>query len=91
MERDRKALVELSTRDRDLILRHVILFFPGLRDKIKSKRARDGAVSLRLTLEELSDLTGCIAREANHTSNGKLEGELDPLFLYLDEIADELR
>ena len=79
------VIIRLSTYDRDLILDHVILFFPGLKEKIQSKQTRSGVVSLRVNREELSDLVGCIAREANHTSSKKLERELDSLFEYLEE------
>lgn len=91
MEKARTIRIRLSIHDRDLILHHVSLFHTGLKEKIKDKRARNGAISLEVNQEELSDLLGCIAREANHTSNRKLERELDPLFEYLEGIEYQLK
>jgi hypothetical protein len=91
MDRIRTVKITLSSYDRDLILHHVSLFHSGLKEKIKSKRARNGTISLQVNQDELSDLLGCIAREANHTSSKKLEGELDPLFEYLEGAEFELR
>lgn len=91
MDRARTIKIKLSIYDRDLILHHVSLFHPGLKEKIKSKRARNGAISLDINQDELSDLLGCIARESNHTSNRNLEQELDPLFEYLEGAEFELR
>jgi hypothetical protein len=78
--------IELSIDDRDLILQHVTLCYPGLKEKIQKKRSRNGMISLDVNKSELSDLIGCVAREANHTSNRKLERELDPLFEYLESV-----
>jgi hypothetical protein len=91
MDRERTVKIILSIGDRDLILHHVLLYNSDLKEKIRSKRARNGAISLQVNQEELSDLLGCIAREANHTSSKKLERELDPLFEYLEGVEFELK
>ena len=78
--------IELSVDDRNLIVQHVTIYYPGLKEKIEKKRSRYGIVSLEISKEELSELLGSIAREANHTSNRKLERELNPLFEYLDSV-----
>ena len=91
MNKVQTVIIRLSTYDRDLILNHILLFCPGLKEKIQSTRARSGAISLRVNQEELSDLIGCVAREANHTSNKNLERELDPLFEYLEGQESELK
>lgn len=91
MNRAQTVIVRLNTYDRDLILNHILLFVPGLKEKIQSRRARSGFISLRVNQEELSDLIGCVAREANYTSNKKLEMELDPLFEYLEGQDSELK
>ena len=76
--------IKLDVYDRGLILEHVPLYYPGLKEKIEKKRPRNGVVSLEISEAELSELLRCIAREANHTSSRKLENELDPLFEYLE-------
>lgn len=85
---DRKNLIkiEISVDDRNLILEHVPLHNPILRKKIEKKRSRNEMVSLEVTGKELSELLGCIAEEANHTSSKTLENELDPLFEYLESV-----
>ena len=84
MDNTKMIRIELSIDDRDLILQHVPLFYPGLKEKIGKKLARNRMISLEVSKSELSELIGCVAREANHTSNRKLERELDPLFEYLE-------
>jgi hypothetical protein len=86
-----KVKAELSTYDRDLILQHVMLMHSGLEDKILSKRARNGSIKVDLTKEELADLIGCVAREANHTANKNLENDLDELFGYLENLEFDFR
>lgn len=83
--------IKLSIEDRNLILEHVPLYYPGLKDKIEKKRPRNGMVSLELSEKELSELLGSVASEANHTSSRKLENELDPLFEYLESVEFQLK
>lgn len=90
MDKARTVKIILSASDKDLILHHVLLFHSGLKEKIRSKRVRNGVISLQVSQEELSDLLGCVAREANHTASKKLERELDPLFEYLEGVEFEL-
>jgi len=40
------------------------------------------------TLDELDDLLGCIAADANHTGNRRLEKELDSLYDRLQAIME---
>jgi hypothetical protein len=40
------------------------------------------------TLDELEDLLGCIAAEANHTPNRQYETELDSLYERLQEVLE---
>ena len=86
MDRKNAIKIKISIDDRVLILQHVPLYHPGLREKIEEKRSRNGTVSLEVSGEELSELLGCVAREANHTSSRKLENELDSLFEYLESV-----
>jgi hypothetical protein len=83
--------IQLSLDDRNLILEHVPLYYPGLREKLEKKRPQNGAISLEISEKELSELLGCVAREANHTSSRKLENELDPLFEYLESVEFQLK
>ena len=47
-----------------------------------------GRLSGKFTLDELDDLLGCIAAEANHTKSSKLERELDALYGRLQKLVD---
>ena len=50
-------------------------------------------IKVDLSLDEIEDIQGYIAAEANHTKNKKLEKELDRLFdklqVYLDTYDDQ--
>ena len=83
--------IKLSVEDRSLIIEHVPLYYPGLREKIEKKRPRNGMISLEINGKELSELLGCVAREANHTSSRELANELDPLFEYLESVEFQLK
>lgn len=87
----KKIRAELSVEDRNMILEHVSLFHPGLEEKLRKKRSRSGYVTIDLDKDELSDLLGCIAREANHTSKRWLEDALNPIFEYLESLEYEMR
>ena len=84
-----KIHVELSVDERELILEHVLLCSAGLKEKIRKKRSRHGHVTLELSREEVADLSGCIASEANHTSKKWLANELDPIFESLESLLYE--
>lgn len=85
------AKVELTVEERELILEHVMLFHSGLEEKLRKKRSRNGYVKLELNARELEDLIGCIASEANNTSNRWLEDELQEIFDRLEGVQYELR
>lgn len=91
--KDKKNMlkIKLDVYDRNLILEHVPLYYPGLKEKIEKKCPRNGVISLEISGTELSELLGCIAREANHTSSRKLENELDSLFKYLESVEFQLK
>lgn len=82
---------EFSIEDKNLILEHVSLFDPRLEEKLRKKRSRNGYIAIELTRDELSNLIGCIAREANHTSKRWLEDALDPIFEYLDSLEYKMK
>ncbi len=44
---------------------------------IHHSKLRDGIVSTRCTIDQLEDLSGCIAAEANHTKDKKLQKKLE--------------
>jgi hypothetical protein len=88
---DKIVQVELSVEERELILKYVMLFYPGLEEKLRKKRSRNGYVRLELKGKELDDLIGCIAREANETSDRWLENELQEIFERLEDVQYKIR
>lgn len=84
MVKAKTVKIELDVFQRDLILQHVCLCHLELEEKLKNKRPRNGYITLNVTKEELDDFIGCVAREANHTSNRSLENELDEIFGWLE-------
>jgi hypothetical protein len=84
-----KLPVKLTLRERDLILNETIC------DSDFAKFAIVDAEGIRLdlSLDDIEEIQGCIAAEANHTENSKLEKELDRLFdklqVYLDTYDDQ--
>lgn len=72
---DVKLIEGLTLFDRDYI------------DRLTS--SPDSTVMLGyFTLDELDDLLGCVAADANHTENRRLEKQLDSLFARLRAIME---
>ena len=71
-----KLPVRLSLRERDLI-REETFFDPHFAKQIEP----DGkGISLELTLDDIEEIQGYVAAEANHCEDPKLQKELDHLF-----------
>jgi hypothetical protein len=64
--------IKLTTAERDLILEHT---FAGndLTDRIKLAELKGKHILASYTLEDLDELVGFIAAEANHSEDRKLE------------------
>jgi hypothetical protein len=78
--------VKLRPRDRELI-EELTFVDPDYSSRLDSM---SGSADLlgHFTLDELEDLLGCIAADANHTRNRRLESELDSLFERLQAIME---
>lgn len=82
IEPDQPVEVSFSPRERDLILEHT--FADGeLTDRLRVVEVKGTKFVAKYTLEDLDELLGYIAAEANHTPNKKLQKELDALFARL--------
>jgi hypothetical protein len=81
-----KVPLELTERERDLIMKHT---FAGsdLTDRLRVVPGPGRRSSYRFTLDDLDELAGYVAAEANHAKVKKLEKELRRLY---DRIADIL-
>lgn len=81
---DEKIPVKLSLHERDLI-RKCTGYDP---DFARDAVVKGKAVQVHLSLDELDDLIGYTAAEANHSDNQKLQRELDDLCDKLEKILD---
>jgi hypothetical protein len=89
MKKDADSIeIKLTPTERDLILEHT---FAGndLTDRIKLALLKGKHISAGYTLEELDELVGFIAAEANHSEDRKLERQLDRLFEKLSRVIED--
>jgi len=84
-----KLPVKLTIRERDLILDETFCDTRLLKIAVVVGKG----IKLERSLDDIEDVQGFIAAEANHTKNRKLEKELDKLFdklqVYLDSYDDQ--
>jgi len=84
-----KLPVKLTLRERDLV-RKETFFDP---DFAKFAAVDGKGLRVDLSLDDIEEVQGYIAAEANHTENKKLQKELDRLFdklqVYLDTYDDQ--
>ena len=71
--------VLFTLAERDLIVEHT-LAGPDLTDRLQVAPVKGARVAVKYTLEDLDELLGYIAAEANHTENAKLEKRLDKMW-----------
>ena len=79
-----KLPVKLTLRERDLI-RNGTFFDP---DFGKGAVIDGKNITVDLSFDEIEEVQGYVAAEANHTDNGKLQRELDRLFDKLQVLLD---
>jgi hypothetical protein len=84
-----KLPVKLTLRERDLI-RDETFCEP---DFAKFSVVEGKGITVNMSLDDIEEVQGYIAAEANHTGNRKLQKELDRLFgklqVYLDTYDDQ--
>ena len=81
---DQKVAVNFADRERALVIDHT---FAGIEliEPLEAARAKAGKYVVRYTLDEVEELLGYVAAEANHATNKKLKKELDALFARLQD------
>jgi len=84
---DEKVPLELNDRERELILEHS-LADEELTGRLRVVPLRGEAPVYRFTLDELDELTGYIAAEANHANDKKLQQEWDRLYARLAAVLE---
>jgi hypothetical protein len=82
-----KVPLELTDRERDMIMKHT---FAGnnLTDRLRIVPSPGRRPSYRFTLDDLDELAGYVAAEANHAKVKKLEKELRRLYGRIAEVLE---
>jgi hypothetical protein len=75
---DEKITVRMTTRDRSLLLEQTFAD-PEYAKRLRPASGGKGLVG-EYTLDDLEDMLGYIAAEANHTEDKKLQRALDSLY-----------
>ncbi len=71
--------VRLSPGQRDLILEHTFIDLE-LEEHLRVAETEGASIVVRLTLDDLDDLLGHVAAQANHSKDAKLGKRLDTLY-----------
>lgn len=79
--------VRLSTAQRDLLLDHVWVD-DELEQRLRVAETDGASIVIRLTLDDLDDLLGHVAAEANHSRDARLGKRLYTLFDRLHDVMD---
>jgi hypothetical protein len=80
-----KVPLELNERDRELVLKHTFAE-DDLTGRLQIVPKPGAPPIFHFTLEDLDQLAGYVAAEANHATNKKLRKELEQLFDRLDDL-----
>ena len=79
IKRGQKVKVSFTPRERVLVLEHT-LTGPELTTALRRAQLESGQYVVRYTLDDLDELLGFVAAEANHSMDKKLRKELDALY-----------
>jgi len=82
-----KVPLQLSQGERELIIEHT-LADDELTAPLRATTASSEKAVYSFTLDDLEDLAGFVAAEANHNKNTKLQRELDRLCERINEVLD---
>ena len=81
---DSHVEVLLTLREREFLLSHTFAG-PNLTERLQLATVAGTKLAVGYTLDELDELLGYIAAEANHTEDEGLQGELDALYERVQE------
>ena len=82
---DERVPLVLLVEEKQLIVEHT---FSAPEYARRLRRFEEGKVRGKFTLDDLEDMRGFVAAEANHTKDAKLEKRLDALWAKLTEVMD---
>ncbi len=87
IEQGSEVSVLLTTRERDLVLEHTFAG-PNLTERLRLAPVSGAHLVVKYTMDDLDELLGYIAAEANHSEDKALEDELDALYERLEDEMD---
>lgn len=79
--------VKLSMRERDLVIERAFLD-PEVEGALQRAAPVGSKIAMHLTLDDIDDLLGCVAAEANHCDDGAMQRVLDAVCDRLGAILD---
>src|SRR3990172_7007561 len=83
-----KLPVRLSTRERDLVAERAFLD-SELETTLRKAATINSKLVVNLTLDDIDDLHGCVAAEANHCDDRKVRQVLDAVCQRLGQLLDQ--
>lgn len=83
-----KIEINFTIGERDLILNHTFAD-PEITDRLKIAEVKNKKIRATFSLDEIEDLAGFVAAEANHSIDRKLQKQLDKLYDKLSAIEDK--
>jgi hypothetical protein len=84
---DQELPVELTDRERELILEHAFAD-EALIGRLRVAPTPNQRAVFYFTLDDLDDLAGCVAAEANHAKDKKLRKEWDRIYARISDVLD---
>jgi hypothetical protein len=82
-----KVPLALKLTQRDLIVEHTMVG-PELTDALTIAEIKNGRIIVHYTLDDLEELAGYVAAEANHAKDKKLQKHLDVVFALVTKVQD---
>jgi len=83
-----EIIIKLTPHERDLLLEDSFID-PVLIQRLKIAEVKGNHLIVKYSPQELEELIGYIAAEANHTDNKNIEKSLDRLCDKLSDILDD--
>ena len=83
-----KLPVRLSTRERALVVERAFLD-SALETTLRKATTINSKLVVNLTLDDIDELHGCVAAEANHCDDGKVRRALDTVCNRLGKLLDQ--
>jgi repressor LexA len=85
---DETLSLTLSKREQQLLLDDVLCLPPEFENRIRLTIVGKNCLSVRLTLDDLDELGGCVAAAANHTEIVKRQKALYRIFSRIQELLE---